>query len=252
MTTQDHPTPRPSVRVVGVDARGEQVAAFPLGHGADPVRVLRDLGWVAEGVRGIDTVADPEHELTLRYAVRPAAAHDEPLADLVVPTDPGLERDEGEDVHPYQRAAAYALVSNTRGVLVTHQWGWTKPARRRKRPGPVTRGSSATTGGGIDPGESPLEALHREVWEESGQDIDDVRVLDIHTQHWIGRAPSGRLEDFHAVRIVFTATCPAPTDPVVHDIGGSTAAVRWVDPADIGRYRLTRSFAPHVEGWLRD
>jgi hypothetical protein len=75
-------------------------------------------------------------------------------------------------------------------------------------------------------------------------------VLDIHTQHWVGRAPSGRLEDFHAVRIIFTAHCTSPTDPVVHDVGGSTADVRWVRREEVSSYRLTRSFAPHLQAWL--
>jgi 8-oxo-dGTP pyrophosphatase MutT (NUDIX family) len=229
-----------TLHVVGVDATGRRVAAFRLSHGADPVRVLRQHGWVAEVVRAVETVAEPGHELTLVYAVRPAAAVDAPPVDVPVPTDAGLERTVGEEVHPYQRAAAYGLVRSERGVLLTQLSDSTNAAGRWTLPG-----------GGIDVGESPLEALHREVWEESGQDIADAEVLDIHTQHWIGRAPSGRLEDFHAVRIVFTATCPRPTDPVVHDVGGSTAAVRWVDPAHIGRYRITRSFAPHLEGWLR-
>jgi 8-oxo-dGTP pyrophosphatase MutT (NUDIX family) len=239
-------TPQPArphqadLHVAGVDASGERVIVFRLAHGIDPVRALRGLGWVSEGVRDIDTVTDRGHELTLVYAVRPAVAGDAPAAEVAVPTDPGLVRAPGEDVHPYQRAAAYGLVRSDRGVLLTQLSETTNAAGRWTLPG-----------GGIDAGESPLQALHREVWEESGQDIEDAEVLDIHTQHWIGRAPSGRLEDFHAVRIVFTAICPRPTDPVVYDVGGSTAAVRWVDPAELGRYRITRSFAPHLEAWLR-
>jgi 8-oxo-dGTP pyrophosphatase MutT (NUDIX family) len=227
------------LHVVGIGPDGAPVASFRLAHGADPVRTLREHGWVAVGVRGVETVSAPDHELTLAYAVRPAGAADASGAAVAVPTDPGLVRAEGEVVHPYQRAAAYGLVTSSRGVLLTQLSESTNAAGRWTLPG-----------GGIDPGESPLEALHREVWEESGQLVEGPRVLDIHTQHWIGRAPGGRLEDFHAVRIIFTAHCPRPTDPVVHDVGGSTAAVQWVEPQDVGRFRLTRSFAPHLQAWL--
>ena len=41
------------------------------------------------------------------------------------------------------------------------------------------------------------------------------------------------------MRIVYRATCPAPTDPVVHDVGGTTADARWVDPAGAGALPLT-------------
>jgi len=233
-----HP-PTPALHVLGVDEGGHAVVGFPLAHGADPLAVLREHGWVAQRVIDVETVSDPGHELTLRYAVRPAGAGDAPRPAAAVPSDAGLVREEGERVHPYQRAAAYALVTSARGILLTQLSEATNAAGRWTLPG-----------GGIDPGESPLEALHREVWEESGQSIDEPVVLDIHTQHWVGRAPSGRLEDFHAVRIIFTAHCPSPTEPVVHDIGGSTAAVRWVRPDEVASYRLTRSFAPHLQNWL--
>jgi hypothetical protein len=77
-----------------------------------------------------------------------------------------------------------------------------------------------------------------------------VRLIDIRTQHWVGRAPSGRLEDYHAVRIIFAASCPEPTDPVVHDVGGSTSDARWVAEAELASLPLVRSFAPHLAGWL--
>lgn len=242
MSGHQHP-PTPALHVIGVDAEGRPVARFRLDHGADPVAVLREHGWVAERVWGVETVAEPDHELTLRYAVRPARPGDlqaaPPPPHSVVTSDPGLVQASGETVHPYQRAAAYGLVTSSRGILLTQLSETTNAAGRWTLPG-----------GGIDPGESPLQALHREVWEESGQTVEEPVVLDVHTQHWVGRAPSGRLEDFHAVRIIFTAHCPSPTDPVVHDVGGSTAAVRWVRREEVAGYRITRSFAPHLAAWL--
>jgi 8-oxo-dGTP diphosphatase len=93
-------------------------------------------------------------------------------------------------------------------------------------------------GGGLDPGEEPEAGVLREVREETGQTVADLRPLDVVTAHWTGRAPSGRLEDFHAVRLVYRADCPHPTEPEVHDPGGTTAAAAWVPVADLGRTSL--------------
>ena len=48
------------------------------------------------------------------------------------------------------------------------------------------------------------------------------------SSHWVGRSPHGPVEDFHAIRLVYRGTCPEPTDPVVHDEGGTTESARWV------------------------
>jgi 8-oxo-dGTP pyrophosphatase MutT (NUDIX family) len=245
-----------ALAVSGRTRDGAEVAAFVLGHGCDPVRELGHAGW---SVERFDAVEIDGEGLVLVFEVRPGTAAvcggeagGEPGAlkreatsgvagDPVVPTDPGLVIEEGERAEPYQRTAAYGVVTSERGVLLTELSALTSAPGRWTLPG-----------GGLDPGETPEQALHREVWEESGQVISEIRLLDLHTSHWVGRAPNGRLEDFHAVRIVYAARCPGPTDPVVHDVGGSTASVRWVRPADLGRYRLTRSFAPHLRRWVED
>jgi 8-oxo-dGTP diphosphatase len=67
----------------------------------------------------------------------------------------------GEPVKRGQRYAlrpgAYAILRLGTQVLVTHQAG--------------ERSEFQLPGGGIDPGESPLRALHREVFEETGWSI---------------------------------------------------------------------------------
>ena len=223
-----------ALHVHGV-APGDQHVSFVLEHGADPVRELARAGWAATEL--LDALRQDDGSLVLRYAVR-AAASVEP-GPAHVPSDPGLVVEPGELAEPYQRTAAYGVVTSERGILLTELSALTSSPGRWTLPG-----------GGLDPGEEPVAALHREVWEESGQEVRDVRLLEAHTSHWIGRAPSGRLEDFHAIRIVYAAWCPAPTDPVVHDVGGSTESVRWVRAEDLGRYHLGRSFAPHMSRWL--
>ncbi|TCP61114.1 8-oxo-dGTP diphosphatase [Rhodovulum bhavnagarense] len=73
----------------------------------------------------------------------------------------------GEAVRPDQgyrpRPGAYALLVQGRDLLVTHQ---AEPVPEFQLPG-----------GGIDRGESPLQALHREVFEETGWRIAAPRRL---------------------------------------------------------------------------
>jgi pimeloyl-ACP methyl ester carboxylesterase len=58
-------------------------------------------------------------------------------------------------------------------------------------------------------------------------------LLDVHDTHFSGTAPSGRVEDFHGVHLVFAATVPDDAEPRVVEVGGTTDRVAWVEVADI-------------------
>ncbi len=68
----------------------------------------------------------------------------------------------------------------------------------------------------------------REIMEETAQRVRISRLIDVQSDHWIGRSPSGVLEDFQALRIIYTAVCADPTDPLVLDVGGTTMSASWV------------------------
>ncbi len=62
-----------------------------------------------------------------------------------------------------QRPGVYAILPRGPDLLLTHQ---DEPIPEFQLPG-----------GGIDPGESPITALHREVWEETGWRIAAPRRI---------------------------------------------------------------------------
>ncbi|TDL89102.1 NUDIX domain-containing protein [Meridianimarinicoccus aquatilis] len=64
------------------------------------------------------------------------------------------------------RPGVYAILLRAGRVLLTHQ----------QAPSPEFQ----LPGGGIDPGENPLHALHREVFEETGWCVGSVRRVDVH------------------------------------------------------------------------
>jgi len=124
-----------------------------------------------------------------------------------------------------QRVAAYAVVtrcSDGRGeVLLTrlsasaaHPGRWTLP------------------GGGVDHGERPAVALAREVEEECGLACEVGELIGVHDTHFSGTAPSGRIEDYHGVHLLFRASV-ADGDPRVVEVDGTTDSVAWVATADI-------------------
>jgi 8-oxo-dGTP pyrophosphatase MutT (NUDIX family) len=200
--------------IVGVTEDGAAAFSAPLDHGADPDTVVYDQGYRAvqpleAGWQGAD--------LALRLQVRPL--HGEPRPEPMPPrTEAGLII--SDDVVPVtrQRVAAYAVVLSQRGLLATEYSDQTAVPGRWGMPG-----------GGLDDHESPVECVRREVTEETAQQIVLGELTRVQTGHWIGRTPGGLIEDFHAVRLVYRASCPHPTRPRVLDRGGSTASARWVD-----------------------
>lgn len=211
--------------------RGRVVAEFPLEHGADPTVELASRGW--SGAPESVTRTSPD-DLRLVYAVtdgaQPAGGAGSMTPRGTVERDAGLTEADVADAVPYQRIAAYAVVRSSRGVLMTELSVRTNAAGLWNLPG-----------GGLDPGEDPADAVVREVHEETSQLVTEVRLLTVRTRHWVGRAPSGRVEDFHAVRLFHTARCPDPSDPVVLDVDGSTSAARWVLESELASLPLASS-----------
>jgi 8-oxo-dGTP diphosphatase len=121
-----------------------------------------------------------------------------------------------------QRVAAYALVRRGGDVLLT------RLSARAAHPGRWT-----LPGGGIDHGEHPAVALAREVEEECGLPCEVTDLLGVHDTHFAGHAPSGRIEDYHGIHLVFGATV-APGEPHVREVDGTTESVAWVTVADVG------------------
>lgn len=218
------------IRVTGVDAARQTVISAPLGHGMTPEALLGGLGWRAERPVGAQLAADDAVELL--YAVSPLAS--EPPVATPTLRDSDVAADEvGEAT---QRVGAYAVVRGAAGVLLTQFNAQTG-----------IPGEWGLPGGGLDPSETPVDGVHREVWEETGQRIVLGPLVHLQSQHWVGRAPSGVVENYHAVRIVYRATCPEPTAIVIHDIGGTTADARWVSEAELGELPMTASWRTLAE-----
>jgi 8-oxo-dGTP pyrophosphatase MutT (NUDIX family) len=200
--------------VVGITERGGHAFEAFLGHGADPDVLAFDRGYIV--VRPVDANRGNSGELILRLLVRPVA--DEPRPEVRrYGRDAGLVL--GDDVRPSvrQRFAAYAVVTSSRGLLATEYSGRTAVTGRWGMPG-----------GGLDDHEPPTSAVLREVAEETSQQIILGELIKVQTSRWVGRSPYGPIEDFHAVRLIYRASCPHPTDPIVLDKGGTTESAQWV------------------------
>ncbi len=183
---------------------------------AHAVRIVYD-GWVAPG--------SPEPHVvevdgsTIESAWQPLTA----VRDGSLPVTP-LVAEALADAQPFrmQRLAAYALVRRDDSVLLTrisprghHTGSWTLP------------------GGGVDHGEPPVDALVREVREECGLEVTVGDVLTVHDTHFTGTAPSGRLEDFHGIHLVYAATVAEGAEPRLTEAGGTTDAAAFVPLADV-------------------
>lgn len=205
-----------SIEVLAVDSDGLEVLRTTLAHGDDPERMLQQAGWQPTWQGGEATPVG----WRLHYRVR-----------------------RGQTPVKYQRAAAYAVVFAPNPKDRDARLLLTQFARTNRD------GWWGLPGGGIDPGEDPQDAVQREVMEETGQRIDRIVPLTVSTQHWVGRSPRGRLEDFQSVRMIYMAACDDPTETVVHDVGGTTADAAWVSREEYERLPVLEWPQPLIRRW---
>jgi 8-oxo-dGTP diphosphatase len=137
-----------------------------------------------------------------------------------------------------QRPAAYAVLIDEAGrrrMLLTRLAG--------------SNGTWTLPGGGIDHGEHPLIALEREVYEETGLPYTVGPLLDIGSRHFVGRAPDGRLEDFHALRLIYAGSVPVDFPPEVIEVDGSTDLAAWIPVPELGRISTAPTVREALDTW---
>ena len=134
--------------------------------------------------------------------------------------------------HRMQRVAAYAVVARDDPATGRRVVLLTRLSARAAHPGRWT-----LPGGGVDHGEHPAAALAREVEEECGLACEVGDLLDVHDTRFEGTAPSGRIEDYHGIHLLFRASV-ADGEPRVVEQGGTTDAVAWVGIDEVAEGRV--------------
>jgi 8-oxo-dGTP diphosphatase len=96
-------------------------------------------------------------------------------------------------------------------------------------------------GGGTDHGETPEQALHRELYEETSQRGRVTGLLGVsHRYDPAALGPEKRPIDWHTIRVLFRVEIDAPTDAVVTEgAGGSTSQAAWFTRDEIDKLELT-------------
>lgn len=93
----------------------------------------------------------------------------------------------------------------------------------------------ALPGGGVDHGESPGDAVVREVHEESGVRVLHHRLVAVHDVHIVERGRDDVDEDYHGVHLLYAARIAGqglvPLEVVEQD--GTTELARWLPTATV-------------------
>lgn len=122
-----------------------------------------------------------------------------------------------------QRLGAYAVALTNGRMLLT------RISSNGYPPGMWT-----LPGGGVDHGESPHDAMVRELYEETGLKARSSVLADVHDVHVVDLGRNDQYEDYHGVHLLYVVDVDADASLEIKDVGGTTDRVEWVPVEQIG------------------
>jgi 8-oxo-dGTP diphosphatase len=225
-----------TVRVERLRAVTADVVALPSGPLEHTDRIVYDVvpvgGSLTDEVGGsTDRVAWAGPAELASWPLLPWTAR---LLDLPAPAPETFEGGTADiPARPdrVQRFSAYAVATDPDGRLLL----------TRIAPGYPGQGRWHLPGGGTDHGETPEQALERELREETSQRGRITGLLEVSHRHDpTAVGPEKSPIDWHVIRVVFRVHVDLPTEPVVtEDAGGSTISAGWFTRAEAERLPLT-------------
>ncbi|WP_153910059.1 MULTISPECIES: NUDIX hydrolase [Aeromicrobium] len=122
-----------------------------------------------------------------------------------------------------QRLGAYAVVLHDDRILLTRISARGYPA-----------GAWTLPGGGVDHGESPHDAVVRELYEETGLVALSSHLVDVHDTHVVALGRGDQYEDYHGVHLLYAVEVDTSVEPHVVEVGGTTDIATWIPIDQVG------------------
>lgn len=117
------------------------------------------------------------------------------------------------------RVAAYGICERAGQVLLAR---WVSPDGAIRH--------WALPGGRVEHGEDPIDAVAREVREETGYDVEVERLLGVDSRVWPMHWLPGE-QIMHGIGVFYRVNVVG--GELRNEVGGSTDLARWVDRADL-------------------
>lgn len=104
------------------------------------------------------------------------------------------------------------------------------------------RGKWTLVGGGVDFGESPKEAVIREIEEEAGIKIEtEPKLLDVFSHQHAFEQPNGAMKEMHFIGIIHTVELPTMLTCKADGDGLSSDGTRWFKLSELNPAELNPS-----------